>query len=255
MAPFGTLVKAISAVALAYTLSFSEAPKITLENVSSELNCRFENDKIVSEKLSITEYSQIEHVVKDVYKKMTGKEELPLIIMVSAEKMKERISKSATINPNSDALEFIPLERDSMYVVKGEFTYVMSAIAHGLGHYSTPSLDKGGIEGKIIEEAKAVAFDGAWGDELTRYIFVTENKEKKGVNIGRLTHDPEKSPELYVAEQIVEAIRTEKNCDYKKAYEVITTSSYPELIDHVKKCPVLIGLMEGKIKPTAYKSF
>jgi hypothetical protein len=242
-------------LALTYNLSFSDTLKVTLENISDVFRFEIKNGEIVCNNPIITDYSQIESLVKDVYKNVTGNENLPDIIVTSKEKMKQIVNISSNINPNGKFPEILIRDKHLLYLEERDLNYIMTTVAHGLGHYSSQSRADGTLEGRIIEEAKAISVDGAWSEELSNYIFAEKDGKTRGVILGKIDPDKNSSPELYVSDQIVLAIKETKKCTFKEVYKTILNSSNEMLISMVQDDPVYIGLKDGMIKPTAYVKF
>ena len=254
MAPLRGLSRIIAGLTLVYNLSFSDSLNINLDNVNKTFNFRVENDSMVYENPEITSYSQIEGLVKQVYKNLTGKDKLPSIRVADKDCMRKVISNSSNLYKDGDYPEIFSSQKDSLYIEQGRLRYLMGIIAHGLGHYSTPVKEGNNLEDRIMEEAKAISFDGAWSEELSNYILIEKDGSTRGIILGRITYSPDKESELYVADQIVVAIKKERNCKFKEVYETIINSDEKTLIGYIKDNPVYRGLKDRTIRPKAYKS-
>jgi hypothetical protein len=250
-----TLKISASAILLASAISFSKTPTINLGNVNSTLNFRREHGKIEYEEPKIREFSQIEDMTRKLYAKLTGQEALPGIRFVSRRGMRKTVRRTINLNQDQDYPELYSRTENLLYVRQDRFRYSFTCLAHGLGHYSTESRAEGkGLDGLIVEEAKAISFSGAWSEELKNHLFLSENGNKVAkVGIGKIKHSGA-SPVHYLAYQIVEDLKRETGT-YKQAYETITTTSDQELLKHVESNPIYKDLKAGRISSTAYKDF
>ena len=252
---WGALSKAAITALTAYSLSFSDSLSLNLQNISEKLNYRLENGELAKDSLAVTDYSQIKDLTKEIYAKLTGRHRLPGIAILDSEKFSEIKRAGSNIEDSISYSEFYSKARDSVYVKQKGFGELMVIISHGIGHSTDRDLAEWkGLEGKIAEEAKAIAFSRAWTEELSKHVFLDNDPSKSNVQFGRLQYEREDMPLHYVADLLVERIKTEKPT-FLDVYRTVITKDLDELIEYIKTDRTFIALKEKRITSRAYKGF
>ncbi len=252
----GGTIKAITAVLLAYSISFSQDLKVTLQNVGEVFNFRIENGKLAYDNPLITDADQIIGLAKPVYKALTGQERLPAIKFVSHQEMKKRISEHECVRDDRGHAEFYSRKKDSLFIKNNDLKYVIHALFHGLGHYSKQDLSKGrGLEGMMHEELASIGLDRAAVEFLKNYIRLDNDPNKKGINLGKIAFSKVTSPLLYVSDQVLNKLKEEKGT-FLQAYKIAAKkSNYHKMVNYMKRVPVYHKLKNKKVRSKSYNRF
>lgn len=243
----------VAAVLAACSISFSDTLKVTLDNISGIFNFRYENNRLVGNNPVITDYSQVEELAKSLYQQLTGKSQICGVeILDSAKFMEKMESIASNVNYNQNYSEFYSISRDSVFVKQTDLERTMINLSHGLGHSTTEDKSEGtGLEGKIVEEAKAISFSRAWAEKLKDHVYFENDSTKGNVRIGKMKFDKEKSSIHYLADQMVEKMKKDKPT-FLEVYQTIVKEGFDQFLKYMKDDETYIGLKEGKIKQKVY---
>ena len=229
--------------------------KITLDNLNDHLTHEIEGNRVETYGLKITNYDKVKPVFDSLYKKITGENLDVRVKVVSKEYMQERKQRAVNYIANElpDALTKRG-EKDSIFVLSNEFKRINNLISHEIGHTSTRPRYKNFLDlgGYVVEEAKAMAFTGAWNEALTSYLPLKKGEDKFFVFLGMPKPKKRKEVPVYVcAYDLVRMLETEKG-SYTDAYNFIVNNDNETILNLLENHFTYQRLKKGEVKSTTY---